>query len=125
MMFFDPGVRPGFMMPLSDEEIEKLNKKYYCKQCNAEIEGYEHSWQDEKCDECYKKSIWVSIKRDYRVKIKYSRDSKVPKKLHGLWVTIEGFNNRNNPVFYCPLTDKPRVLSFSNMDQAHERYKLR
>lgn len=125
-MFFDPGSSMRFgSMELSDEEIERLNKKYYCKQCDAEIKSYEHSLHDEKCDECYKRSIWANLKRDYRVKIKYSRDSKVPKKLNGLWVTIEGFNNRNNPVFYCPVTDRLRVLSFSNMDQAHERYKVR
>lgn len=124
-MFFDPGSWPGLSMELTDEERERLNKKYYCKHCNKEIRSYEHSYHDEKCDECYKKSIWANLKRDYRVKIKYSRDSKVPKKLHGLWVTIEGFNKRNNPVFYCPVTDRLRVLSFSNMDQAHERYKVR
>lgn len=117
-MYFDPGSRLvcGAFLPLSDEEREELNKKYYCKNCTVEIESYEHSLHDQQCEECYKKTLWARIKKRDRVKIKYSSDSKVPKKLNGLWVTIEGFNNRNNPEFYCPYTNTRRVLKFSNFD---------
>ena len=114
---FDPGSASGHLLGggwFGAEEKEKEPK--FCNTCEKEIENYISFIHEGNCEECYRRIQWNRIGLGSRVKIKYSHDSKVPKKIHGLWVTVVDFNNRGIPEFLCPYTNRIRRLSQSNVD---------
>jgi hypothetical protein len=119
---FDPGSWPWGGRPSDPpekvEEIVLVN----CDVCNKEIEEYIHRWYDGRCGDCNNKHKWNTLKIGSRVKLKHANDSDVPKNISGLWVTIVDFNNRRNPIFECPRTNRNRTLKFSNMEQVEDKY---
>jgi len=60
-----------------------------------------------------------------RVKIKFDESNpKIPKNIHGLWITVEGINQVGNPTFWCPRKNNRRTIREGNVDRI-ERHFIR